>query len=183
MTTVNRGSWCVTVGAFAILVATAITGCQTCPFGQEIVIPSSDVTAPSLVMDLHLPNGSIVTVTPGSTTSTVPVPGGGKVTVIVNAKDPEGVKDVQIWSASIITTIDPNTGVATRQGPGLLGAPSASNADSRSSGQKGCTERVVSENLEVSSTPQRVVSFEVGARGVNFGGRTVRTPTVTLQAQ
>jgi hypothetical protein len=183
MTTANPGSWCVTVGAFVILVAAAITGCRTCPFGQDIVIPSSDVTGPSLVMDLHMPNGSIVTVTPGYTTSTVPVPGGGKVTVTVNAKDAQGVKDAQIWAARITTTIDPNTGLATRSGSGLLGRPTASNADSGLPGQKGCTERVVSQNLKVSRTPQRVVSYKVTAHGVNFGSRDVRTPTVTLRAQ
>src|SRR6266852_2362960 len=101
MRKINRSSCYVIVVPFVILVIGAITGCA-CRFGQEIVIPSSDGTDPSLVMDFHLPSGSIVTVMPGSTTNTVAVPGGGKVTVIVNAKDGEGVKDAQIWAASII---------------------------------------------------------------------------------
>lgn len=171
------------VAALMMLLATVIAGCSTCPVGQEIVIPSSDGTGPSLVMDFHLPNGSIVTVTPGSTTSTVDVPGGGKVTVIVNAKDGEGVQDAQIWAAGITWTTDPTTGITTRSGPGLLGAPTASNPDSRSPGEKGCTERVVSQNLEVHSTPRGGASYEVSARGLNFGGRDVRTPLVRLQAQ
>jgi hypothetical protein len=166
------------------IITAAMTGCTShCPLGQEVVIPSSDATDPSVVMDFHLPNGSIVTVTPASTTSTVPVPGGGKVTVIVNAKDPQGIQDSQIWAASITTKIDPNTGTATRSGPGLLGAPTASNRDSGSAGQKGCTERVVSTNLEVSKSPTGSVSYEVHAAGVNFGGKNVATPLVTLVAQ
>ena len=160
-----------------------ITGCQTCPFGQEVVIPSSDTTPPTVVMDFHLPNGTVVTVTPSSMTSIVAVPGGGRVTVIVNAKDSEGVQDAQIWAAAITTTIDPNTGIATRSGPGLLGAPTASNPASGSPGGKACTERVVSQNLDVSSNSQGSVAFEVSARGVNFGGRDVRTSLIRLQAQ
>lgn len=171
---------------FAILsiITAAMMGCTShCPLGQEIVIPSADGTDPSVGMDFHLPNGSIVTVTPGSATTTVPVPGGGKVTVIVNAKDPQGIQDAQIWAADITTKINPATGITTRSGPGLLGAPTASNRDSGSQGQKGCTERVVSTNLEVSKSPTGSVSFEVHAVGVNFGGKNIATPLVTLVAQ
>jgi hypothetical protein len=166
-----------------MIAVVGITGCQTCQFGQEVVIPSSDATPPTVVMDFHLPNGTVVTVTPGSAISRVAVPGGGRVTVIVNAKDPEGIQDAQIWAAAITTTIDPNTGLATRSGPGLLGAPTASNPANRSQGGKACTERVVSQNLDVRSNSRGRVSFEVSARGVNFGGGDVRTPVVTLQAQ
>ena len=165
---------------------TLITGCPNqshCLLGQEIVIPSSDATDPSVVMDFHLPNGSIVSVTPGSATSTIPVPGGGKVTVIVNAKDSEGIRDAQIWASSITERIDPNTGIVSRAGPGLLGAPTASNRDSGGPGQKGCTERLVSTDLEVHKSPTGSVSYEVSAAGVNFGGRTVRTTAVILTAQ
>jgi hypothetical protein len=165
------------------IVAAAFTGCTNhCKLGQEIVIPSSDTTDPSVVMDFHLPNGSIVTVVPGSSTSTVPVPGGGRVTVIVNAKDSEGIQDPQIWAAEIKERINPG-GTVTRSGPGLLGAPTASNKDNGTPGQKGCTERLVSTNLEVSKSPTLSVSYEVHAVGVNFGGRNVSTPLVTLVAQ
>lgn len=166
--------------------ALTITGCpgpSHCAVGQEIVIPSSDATDPSVVMDFHLPNGSIVSVTPGSSTSTIPVPGGGKVTVIVNAKDGEGVQDAQIWAADFTYKVDPVTGIASRSGPGLLGAPTASNRDSGGPGQKGCTERVASTNLEVRKLPNGYTGYEVHAVGVNFGGRNMSTPLVTLVAQ
>jgi len=166
-----------------LMIVFGLAGCQNCPSGQEIVIPSSDTTPPSLVMDLHLPNGNIVSVTSTSTASTVLVPGGGRVTVIAKATDSEGVQDVQIWAASITTKIDPTTGLATQTGPGLLGAPSASNPDGHTAGQKACTERIVQQNLDVRTGPSGSVSFEVSARGVNFGGGNVRTPTVTLKAQ
>jgi hypothetical protein len=41
----------------------------------------------------------------------------------------------------------------------------------------------VTQTLEVRSTPQGGVSYEVHARGFNFGGGDVSTPLVTLQAQ
>jgi hypothetical protein len=163
-----------------------MTGCPNqshCLLGQEVVIPQTDSTDPIVTMDFHLPNGSIVTVTPGSATSTVSVPGGGNVTVMVNAKDGEGVRDSQIWAASITERIDPNTGTVSRPGPGLLGAPTASNADNGSPGQKGCTERLASTNLAVSKSATGSVSFEVTAAAVNFGGKTVRTTAVILAAQ
>ena len=172
---------------FTIL-AIGMTGCNSCKsshclVGQEIVIPSADATDPSLVMDFHLPNGTIVTVTPGSTTSMVPVPGGGRVTVIVNAKDPEGIQDAQIWAAEIRTRTDPGTGTTTQSGPGFLGAPTVSNKDSGTAGQKGCTERVATTNLDVRKSATDSVSYEVHGVGLNFGGKSVMTPLVRLVAQ
>jgi hypothetical protein len=170
------------------IAVTAMTGCTNtatnhCPVGQEVVIPASDTSDPAVVMDFHLPNGTIVTVTPGSGVSTVPVPGGGRVTVIVNAKDSEGVQDAQIWAASITTKIDTATGTATKSGPALLTAATTSNRDSGSAGQKGCTERLATTNLEVSKSPAGSVSFEVHAVAVNFQGGKATTPLVTLVAQ
>ena len=82
MTTIKRVSYRVVGIACALLLTAGLTGCPT---GDEIVIPSSDATPPSLGMDFHLPDGTLVTVTPASvpdpTTGVVriAVPGGGKV--------------------------------------------------------------------------------------------------------
>src|SRR6185436_19742764 len=74
--------------------------CQHCQVGQEIVIPSADTSPPTVLMDFHLPNGNTITITSASPPRTrIDVPPGGRVTVIANAKDDEGVKDVQIWAA------------------------------------------------------------------------------------
>jgi hypothetical protein len=163
-----------------MVVITACTTTNHCPVGQEVVIPASDTTDPSVVLDLHLPNGTIVTVTPGSGISTVPVTGGGNVTLIVNAKDSEGIQEAQIWAASITTRIDPVTGIASKTGPASFSTPTASNRDSGSSGQKGCTERIATTNLQVSKTSTGSVSYEVHAVALNFGGRNASTPLVTL---
>jgi len=183
MKKVNRRFHNGTVVAFAMLLGAAMTGCRTCPFGQEIVIPTADNTAPTVVMDFHLPNGNIVTVTPASTTTTIDVPGGGRVTVIVSARDSEGVKDAQIWAASKIWKTDPITHTESGGVAGTLGRPTASNEDTRSAGQNGCTERVVSQNLVVRNTPRGRTSYEVSAHAINFGNTDVSTPKVTLQAQ
>jgi hypothetical protein len=168
------------------MLTTGMTGCDSCNnrkclVGQEIVIPSSDTTDPSPGMEVHLPNGNIVNVTPG--TSTIAVPGGGKVLVVVNAKDPEGIQDAQIWAAEIKTTIDPNTGAATGGNVPLIRAPMATNKDSATAGQNGCTERIVTTNLEVSKTPTGSVSYEVFGAGINFAGKKVETKHIRLEAQ
>jgi hypothetical protein len=158
------------------ILASAMSACperSKCLLGQEVVIPSSDATAPSVVMDIHLPDGKVQTVytaASGTLPSNVfvPVKGGGQVTIIVNAKDSLGIRDVQIW--------------ATPSGGGTPSAPIASNKDSGKAGEKGCTERVANINLTVSKSPI-VVSFDVRAVGVNFGGITASPPVVRLEAQ
>jgi hypothetical protein len=163
-------------GAIALLLVVATTGCKD---KCQVVIPSADGTDPVIVWDFHLPDGSIVnpSLTQGST---VPVKGGGKVTLIVNVKDDEGVQDAQIWAADVTWQVDPNTGLVTSSGPALLGAPTTSNPDSGSPGQKGCSERLVQQDLIVSVADQGGVSFDVSAKGVNFGGKVIYTPIVHL---
>lgn len=166
-----------------MLLSILMTGCPPCQFGREIVIPSSDGTDPSITMAFLLPDGNTVSVSADSPVSTVVVPGGGTVLVSASAQDDEGIQDAQIWAASITWTTDPVTGITTQSGPGLLGSPTASSRDSDGPGQEGCTARVALQTLEVRKTSRGGVSYEVHARGVNFGGGTVSTPLVRLEAQ
>ncbi|MDR4505826.1 MAG: hypothetical protein MRK01_13725 [Candidatus Scalindua sp.] len=183
MISVNRRFYYGANIALMILLAISMTGCPTCQFGREIVIPSSDRTDPTITMAFLLPDGNTVSVTPGSTITRVAVPGGGTVLVSATAQDDEGVRDAQIWAASITWTTDPIAGITTVSGPGLLGRPTASSRDSDGPGQVGCTSRVALQSLEVRKTSRGGVSYEVHASGVNFGGRTVSTPSVKLEAQ
>lgn len=169
--------------AFVALASALLAACSSCPTGQQIVIPSSDLSDPSLILDLHLPDGQIVPVTENSSPTTIAVTGGGRVTVIVNTKDGEGVQDSQIWAAEEKYRIDPNTGARISAGPGLLGAPTASNRDGSSPGQKGCTERVATQNLEVLISPLGGTDFEIHASGLNFASRKVMTPLIKLIGQ
>ena len=122
-----------------------------------------------------------MSVLPSSVPSTITVPGGGTVTLVAKASDNQGVQDVQLWIGTRSCSF--TGGIATCSGPGLLGAPTASNRDSGTAGRNGCTERLVKENLVVRNTSTGSVSHDVQARGENFGGREVRTPFIHLQAQ
>jgi hypothetical protein len=173
----------VGVSCVAFLAMASVTGCGSCPVGHEIMIPTADQTDPAVALDFHLPSGQIISASAASSPGVVIVPGGGTVTLIASVTDDQGAKDIQLWIGTKTCTIDPATGTATCSGPGLQGAPTASNPDTRSAGQSGCTARLVSHNLIVSRTPTRSVSYEVEARGLNFGGRQARTQLIRLEAQ
>lgn len=175
---------CVAILIAAGLVAAAsMTGCGACPLGREIVIPTVDQTDPTVALDFHLPDGQIISASAVSSPRVIIVPSGGTVTLIASATDDQGAKDIQLWIGTKICTTDPATETTSCSGPGLQGAPTASNPDTRTAGQGGCTARQVSHNLVVTRTPTRSVSYEVEARGLNFGGRQARTQLIRLEAQ
>jgi hypothetical protein len=106
---------------------------------------------------------------------------GGTVTLIARATDPNGVKDVQLWVAE--ESCHTSNGSETCSGPGLLGAPTANNPDNQSAGATGCTDRVVTQNVQISRNSNGSVSQQVNATSVNFGGGKTTTPIVTVQVQ
>ena len=146
---------------------------NSCFSGAAVTIPATDATPPAMTLDVHLPDGKLVTLVPGSSgTADVTSASGGTVTLIAKATDPEGVRDVQLWVQ------DENCHVGQPQscsGPGLGGAPSATNPDTQGTGATGCTERVVTENVQIGSNGSRFLSQQVFAKGVNFGGGTTDT--------
>jgi hypothetical protein len=180
----KNGLPCVAILIAAVVVVVAsMAGCGSCPVGREIVIPAADQTDPAVALEFHLPGGQIISASAASSPPVVVVPGGGTVTLIASATDDQGAKDIQLWIGTKTCTTDPAAGTTTCSGPGLQGAPTASNPDARAAGQNGCTARVVSHNLVVTRTPTRSVSYEVEARGLNFGGRQARTQLIRLEAQ
>jgi hypothetical protein len=152
-----------------------------CFVGQPVVVPSADATDPTVTLSFFLPDGTTVTAPAGQGTTDVLTPP-GEVVISAVARDPEGVRDVQLWVASRSCTMDPSAGTATCSGPGLLGAPTASNRDATAAGGNGCTERLATQNVDVVKSPTRDVSFEVHARGENFGSATVSTGLIRLRA-
>jgi hypothetical protein len=177
------------VKALALLSGVTMIGCQgggpsRCQLGREVTIPSSDATAPAMVVDFHLPDGQIVSVSSNAAPPSAPIRSpNGRVTILAKASDDQGVRDTQLWVGTRTCSLDPNTGTESCSGPTLQGSPTVSNRDPSGPGQIGCTERLVSHNLTVSRTPTRSVSFEIDGRGVNFGGREVRTGFVRLVPQ
>ena len=152
-----------------------------CFVGQPVVVPSADATDPTVSLSFFLPDGTTVSAPAGPGPTDVVTPP-GEVVISAVARDPEGVRDVQLWVASRQCTFDPSSGTASCSGPGLLGAPTASNPDADAAGGNGCTERLVTQNVDVLKTATREVSFEVHARGENFGSTVVQTGLVRLRA-
>ena len=166
--------------------ALALAGCTSspprpCGIGQPVTISASDTSSPSVVVDFFLPDGRTVSFPSAGTPSTVTSNSSGRVTVIAKTTDPEGAQDAQIWAAAkSCTTLGGSTSCS---GPGLLGAPSASNPDARTAGMTGCTERLVQHNLQVFRDPTRDVSQEVTVYGKNFAGQQTQLGTFVLRAQ
>src|SRR2546423_8616838 len=101
-------------------------GCKNsnkCFSGNEVTIPSSDATPPVVIMDAHFSNKPLITLTSTSAGDTVKIGGNDTVTLIEKGTDPQGIKDIQI-SVEETCWINGST-----TGPGLLGAPEASNPD------------------------------------------------------
>jgi hypothetical protein len=132
-------------------------------------------------VDIHLPDGTSTTVTSGTPSANVLSQSGGTVTLIARATDPNGVKDVQLWVAEKSCHI--SNGLESCSGPGLLGAPTASNPDNQTAGASGCTDRVVTQNVQISRTASTTRTQEVHATGINFGGGKTDTPLVTVSVK
>lgn len=191
MTTTNHGSRRVAslTGALCLCMLTILTGCD--PGSQsrclskslEVVVPSSDTTDPTVTLAFYLPNGDIVIVPPDPIRSTVAITQSGTVTLFARASDDQGVRDVQLWVWTTTCSKDPSTETESCSGPDLQEAPTASNRDASGPGQTGCTQRVAPQNLNVSNNSKGSVSYQVQARGVNFGGKEVRTPRIDLKVQ
>ena len=158
-------------------------GCKNsnnCFSGTSITIPASDATPPTTVMDVHLPNKPIITVTPPSPAVSSTIGGSDTVTIIAKGTDPEGTKDIQIWVEETWWTT--SGGTTTQTGPGLLGAPEAHNLDNGTAGAKGCTERVATLNLYIKQRRKLATSYRIRtwATAINFGGAKVNSAVVTL---
>lgn len=189
MTTTNHRSHRVAslTGALCLCMLTILTGCDPssisrCLFKSlEVVVPSADTTDPTVTLAFYLPNGDSVIVPPDPIRSTVAITQSGTVTLFARASDDQGVRDVQLWVWTTTCSID-STGTAECK-PENPQTPMASNRDASGPGQTGCTERVAPQSLNVSNNSKGSVSHVVQARGVNFGGKEVRTPTIVLKVQ
>ena len=171
---------CVTATA---LLASCVPGPGgSCFLGQQVTIPTSDSTDPTLAVDFHLADGSLVTVQSGGQVPADIISPDGTVTINAVARDAEGVRDVQLWIAARKCTSDPATGATTCSGPGLLGAPTTSNRDGGAPGARGCTERLTSQSVQVVHTQVRDDSYEVTVRAESFGSGTVQIGLIRLRA-
>ena len=150
---------------------------RTCIIGQEVTIPTSDTSPPSITLDIILPNSTIIQAAANQTVH-IPFPTGGdsrNIVVSPLASDPEGIKDVQVWLGTKICTT--SGGVVTCAGPGLLGAPTTSNPDSASPGSIGCSQRSIAQTEPTTGGGR---SYEVSVTAINFGGQKAEITGVRL---
>ena len=152
----------------------------TCLLGTPVTIPATDLTPPTLAIDFIEPNGQIISVASGGPIPAQVISPGGDVTINAVVTDPEGVRDAQLWIAERNCTTQ--NGITSCSGPGLLGAPTASNPDGGQAGQTGCTQRLVTQTVQVVGTSVRNRSHEVTVLGVNFGGQQTMVGLINLLA-
>ena len=178
------------VSSLGLLVAAAVTtlsACNTppsgsaCAIGQPVTIPSSDSSPPAVAVDFFLPDGRTISMTSGSPAQIITSASSGTVTVIAKATVPQGSQDVQVWAGERRCTS--SAGTTSCSGPGLLGAPSASNPNTGTPGMAACTERLVSHNVQILNNSTRDISQEISIVGKNFAGQQTTLGIFTLRAQ
>ncbi|HYJ38634.1 MAG TPA: hypothetical protein VEV87_08455 [Chitinophagaceae bacterium] len=147
-----------------------------CFSGTSITIPSSDLTTSTTIMDVHMSNKPITSVTSASSPDSAAIGGNDTVTIIAKGTDPEGIKDIQIWVEE--TWWNPSI-----TGPTLLSAPEVRNVDNSTAGAKGCTERLATLNLYIKQRRKQATSYRIRtwSTAVNFGGAKVNSAVVTLR--
>ena len=161
--------------AISAAVILMVSGCGGT--ASQITVPSADSTPPTVTMDIFLPNQS----TPLTVTSSSPVsPAARKVTAQANDRlttiargdDPDGgVQDIQIWATYTCFK------AGSQVGPGLAGAPEASNPDSATAGGTAQISRLVSFNFEMQTLRAGCVgvTIDVWAVAKNFHGGSTQT--------
>jgi hypothetical protein len=170
-----------------LAVAQFIAGCTgtptrpTCGLGVPTSVPANDTTAPTAALDIFLADGRRLSVVGGSSAPTTVSQPPGRFTLIAKAADTDGPKDIQIWVRTReCTTAGTQTSCT---GPGLLGAPAASNPSSGAVGSSTCTERIAQINLDVVNTSVRQVTHDITVKAINFGGQVTEITNIKLVAQ
>ena len=154
---------------------------------DTVTIPPSDTTLPTVVMDIHFPQARIYTVTSTGFNPTMPTHLGAndEISLVARGEDTDGgIQDIQLWIAIGKTICDPGTGLCTQPGPGLTGAPEASNPDiAKQPGEISLKTRLVSHKLDIGQIRGNAtaIKIEIEARAINFQGDIVKTKLVTLE--
>jgi hypothetical protein len=167
--------------AACLLTASACTG----PQGSSVPVNTGDTTPPVVFSletlgrqggDLH------VTETSGAVSGTLAA--SDSIQVAARGDDSEGVRQVAIWGTTTKTCTDPS-GNATREGPGLAGAPLADSTDTAAPGGTTTIQRVVSVPLRLAdyscqAGSRLALEFDFWVTAQNFGGGTAQSEHLTL---
>lgn len=137
-------------------------------------------------MDANFQSGKpIISVSETSGDKTTKAPSGDVITLIATGTDNDGgCKDIQIWVETTTWKINPD-GTGTQTGPGLLGAPAASNLDNTSKiGDKVTKKRTTSFVVRDFSSPGNPATNKIRIRAwavaVNFAGKSTKSGTIEL---
>lgn len=169
-----------------IVLALFVSGC---PSGR-ITIPSADSTVPELVFIITRERPAststqVVNISSGSSQPS-PITAQPNDAYILSAtgKDPEGVKETQIWVNYTYWKTNSN-GTATQIGPGLLANPTARSADASSPGGTGYKERPVLHTIKIEEDIRKQAGatrmrLQISAVALNYHGGRAQTPEVIL---
>ena len=156
--------------------ASTCLGCSCNGGNGTFVTSSNDQSDPtSIELSTLNPQQTTVTSTVGGITLQVKQAAGTYINFVANCKDPEGVKDIQIWNEE--TTYCPGS----QQGPGLAGRPAASNPNNSTLGSNVCNSRSLSYSYVVPRVAKNCTLKAVfKATAVNFGGLKLNSKTITI---
>lgn len=167
---------------FLGLMTACPTGCQNA--GDCVAAASPDPTPPTVALDAHFSSGKpIISVSETSAPVTTKVGGGEVITLLAGGTDNDGgCKDIQIWVETTTWKTNPN-GTVTQTGPGLLGAPAATNPDNTSKiGEQVLKKRIAQFNVENFKSPGNPATNKIRVRvwavAVNFAGKTTQSATI-----
>lgn len=174
------------IGAAMFILLMCAASCPPSP--QDVVtIPAADSTPPSAGLDAHFtqPGKVYITVTNSSSPASTKILGNEEVSLAAKGSDNDGgCRDIQIWIETTAWRDNPD-GTRTKIGPGLIGAPEASNPDpgAGNPGDQARKERLLTHKLDIRQIrgSYNAISLKVWATALNFHGGEVSTATVTLE--
>src|SRR5688572_8623467 len=177
-----------TIRVLLLLITLAVScGRQDTATPDSVTIPPVDTTPPTVVMDIHFPQGRIYTVTSTGFNPTMPTNVGAndEISLVAKGEDIDGgIQDIQLWISIGKTFSDSGTGLCEQEGPGLVGAPEASNPDTaKQPGETALKTRLVSHKLDINQIRGVAdsLTIDIQAKAINFQGDIVSTTNVTLR--
>lgn len=176
------------IAGIALVVATSACGE---PQGSPVPVNTGDTTPPVIFsLGTQGREGGEIRVTQTSGPVSGAMVADESMAVVARADDPEGVRTVEIWGTEEKTCADPQSGLSTRTGPGLVALPLVENIDTATAGGTTTNQRTVRHPVVMTSftcPPGQQLSLELvfWAEAENFGGE--RAPlsdflTMTFEA-
>ena len=162
-----------------LVAAIAVSGCDK----NGLTVPASDLTPPTtLWLQIDRPGRPLLNAYITSADPPANAAAGQQMRITARTDDPDGgVKDVQIWMTEQTWRTNPD-GTVTSTGPGLAGAPVASNPSQAVVGDPAPASRSVTYSLTPPTAAVGAIRREyvIWARAMNFHGGTVQTQSLTI---